>query len=126
MKNITTAAGLHSALALIFADTDFDQIGQVKDHMKETVEGDPSTKQPTGEVFLTAQLRMPQGSPLTIGGTDYYPNTLQVKIDGFKLSTEPGKVSSTPRAATANSEALRLKLNGHKPVPAAKAAAPAS
>lgn len=113
MKTITTTSQLHIALAKVFENVDFDQIGQVKDHMKLSNPDDAnSDKVPTGEVFLTAQVRMPQGSALHIGGTDFYPNTLQVKIDGFKLSAQPGeRAASTAKAATSNADALRQRLN---------------
>lgn len=136
MKNIVTPAQLHIALANVFADTDFDAIGTVKDHMEEEfaygpdpkdaskevkiltgrldAEGKP-IKVPTGEVFLTASLRMPQGSALTVAGTELYPNTLQVKIDGFKLSPVRGEKAGTATAATSNADRLRAKLKGFTP-----------
>jgi len=125
-KHITTLDGFRAAIAEVVDKTDFNLIGQVKDHMKETVEGDPSSKVPTGESFLTVQTRMPQGSAIHIDGQDFYPNTLQIKLDAFKLKLEPGeKSASAPRAATANAVALRQRLAGKGPthvvaVPAAE------
>lgn len=113
---INTPELFRAALAEVFAKTDFDKIGQVKDHMKPSDPNDKdSEKIPTGDVFLTGQIRMPAGSPLHIGGTDFYPNTLQVKIDGFKLSAVAGEKSqSTAKAATSNADMLKAKL-GLKP-----------
>lgn len=148
-KEINTKAALHAALADVFAKTDFNLIGDIKDHMepKYTMAVDPKDKSkeikvptgekdaegreikvPTGELYFTTQLRMPQGSALNIDGTDLYPNTLQVKIDGFKLSTTPGERPATgDGAATTNADKLSMKLKGFTPkVVAVPAAAPAA
>lgn len=112
---ITSSAALSVALHELFSRVDFAQIGMVKDHF-EKVEVDgvkEKTENVTGQ-FLTAQVRMPKGTPITIGGDAYYPTTFAVKVDAFHLEGDkPEGGVAEPKAATlSNAEILRNKLAG--------------
>lgn len=115
-KTITTPEQFRDGLKALIASTDFNLIGQVKDHQKETVEGDPKSKVPTGEVFLTGQIRMPSDVTVCVADEEYFPSMLTVKFDAFKLSAVPKSESAkAARPATANADVLRNRLKGANP-----------
>lgn len=111
---ITSAQELSTAIHELLGRCDFASIGQVKDHF-EKVEGANGEKTKTDNVtgqFLTAQVRLPRGTPITIGGEQYYPTTLAVKIDAFHLEGDaPTTQASRPAAATvSNAELLKQRM----------------
>lgn len=113
-KMITTSSDLSIALHSLFARVDFATIGAVKDHFEKD-ENKEKTDKVVGQ-FLTAQVRMPKGTPITIGGDAYYPTTFAVKVDAFHLEGDKPEGTVTARAASVNNaELLRAKLN--KPAP---------
>lgn len=113
---INTSAALTVALHELFSRVDFANIGQVKDHFEKVDDGSGQkvkTETVNGS-FLTAQIRMPKGTPIMIEGEPFYPTTLAVKLDAFHLEGEkPTGGVAQPKAATlSNAEILRNKLRG--------------
>jgi hypothetical protein len=115
---ITSSVMLSAALSEIFARCDFAEIGQVKDHFEKVeVDGEKVKTDKVNGSFLTAQVRMPKGSAIMIGGDNYYPTTFAVKVDAFHLEgAKPEGGPATPKAATlSNAEILRAKLGRKAP-----------
>lgn len=112
---ITSPAELAMALHELLGRCDFASIGAVKDHFEKIEDGKggkEKTENVTGQ-FLTAQIRLPKGTPITIGGEQYYPTTLAFKIDAFHLEGERPQATATGRPAAAtlsNAELLKQRM----------------
>lgn len=108
--DITSLDQLREEFGKIVARADFNAMGQVKPHMDKT---DPAKPVETGDYFLSVSTKLPQGTAVVIDGEKWYPNTLQLRVDAFKLRETPGKDEpATAKAATANANILRSRLKG--------------
>jgi hypothetical protein len=95
---------LKTAILDAIRNTDLNDLGDVKPHMKDDGKGN---KVETGKAFYRGQLRASKGFPLTIGGETYYTDQLDVTISGFNLYKDAPEVKTVEaKPATANADKL--------------------